>query len=61
MDVYRLVASLGLLFIYVFLVEWGREFGVASGSAIVLPYLVGVGVILLAFFLYNFVRGYRES
>ena len=61
MNVYRVIASLALLLTFFVLVEWGEEFGLTSGAGLVVSYLIVVVVVLLGFFLFNFVQGYRGT
>jgi len=61
MDIYKLVAYLTPLVIFIFLLIWGEQLGITEGAEFVLPWAIGIGVILVAIFSYNFIKGYRKT
>jgi len=57
----KLIAYLTPAAIFIFLLAWGEQLGVAEGSEFVLPWAIGIGIVLIAIFVYNFIGGYREK
>jgi hypothetical protein len=61
MEIYKVVAYLTPLTIFIFLLIWGDQFGVTEGPEFVLPWAIGIGIVLLTIFIYNFIEGYRKN